>query len=186
MAGVPFRGFRRKGYLNMTNKRELEGKALPFCEEAEELSYEEFLWESGDDLHEDGPEYQSVTEDPAEPAAAELAAPGSQGIARVPDAMVKAPAQTKSAGAPAASPDRITCTLKEHYGVLSHDANGWCKELNLVSWNGGMDKFDIRSWDHLHQKKTRGITLRTEEVENLYRILDGLYGAEHDAAGSMS
>jgi len=91
MAGVPFRGFRRKGYLNMTNKRELEGKALPFCEEAEELSYEEFLWESGDDLHEDGPEYQSVTEDPAEPAAAELAAPGSQGIARVPDAMVKAP-----------------------------------------------------------------------------------------------
>ena len=30
-------------------------------------------------------------------------------------------------------------------GVLSESSNGWKKEVNIVSWNGGDPKYDIRS-----------------------------------------
>ena len=84
-------------------------------------------------------------------------------------------AEPGSAAPPAREPSFVY-RVREHYGVLSREKDGWCKELNLVSWNNGPDKFDIRSWDHLHRRKTKGITLWPEEVENLYRILDRMYG----------
>ena len=38
-----------------------------------------------------------------------------------------------------------------------------------MRWNGGMAKYDIRDWDPYHQKMSRGITLKEEEMR---RILD--------------
>ena len=32
----------------------------------------------------------------------------------------------------------IRFDIKQHLGVLSASNRGWNKELNLVSWNGGM------------------------------------------------
>ncbi|WP_417088380.1 YdbC family protein, partial [Eubacterium maltosivorans] len=46
----------------------------------------------------------------------------------------------------------------EEVGVLSEGANGWQKELNLVSWNDREPKYDIREWDANHEKMRKGVT----------------------------
>ena len=56
-------------------------------------------------------------------------------------------------------------------GVLSENAKGWRKELNLISWNGGAAKYDIRDWAPDHEKMGKGTTLTEEEMENLKEIL---------------
>lgn len=53
----------------------------------------------------------------------------------------------------------ITYDIKEHIGVIKTFNTGWQKELNIVSWNGGNPKYDIREWDMDHTHMTRGITL---------------------------
>lgn len=55
--------------------------------------------------------------------------------------------------------------------MLAAYSNGWTKEVNLISWNGGAEKYDIRDWDANHEKMSRGITLREEEVEKLLELL---------------
>ena len=59
----------------------------------------------------------------------------------------------------------------EEIGVLSENAKGWKKELNLISWNGGEPKYDIRDWDPNHEKMGKGITLSEEEAKQLYIAL---------------
>lgn len=55
--------------------------------------------------------------------------------------------------------------IKEHIEDLS-DANekGWKIELNVVSWNGGEDKYDIRSWNFDHTKMGKGISLTYDQI----------------------
>ena len=60
----------------------------------------------------------------------------------------------------------------EHLGVLSQNAKGWKKELNLVSWNERAPKFDIREWSQDHLQMGKGITYSKEEMENLKLILE--------------
>lgn len=56
-------------------------------------------------------------------------------------------------------------------GVLSENAKGWQKELNLVSWNGREPKYDLREWSPEHDRMGKGITLSEEEFEELKKIL---------------
>ena len=65
--------------------------------------------------------------------------------------------------------------IKETMGVLSESPKGWKKELNLISWNGAEPKFDIRDWSPDHEKMGKGITLTSEEVDELYKILATIY-----------
>ena len=37
----------------------------------------------------------------------------------------------------------IKFEIKEELGVLSENAKGWRKEVNLISWNGAAPKYDI-------------------------------------------
>ena len=46
---------------------------------------------------------------------------------------------------------KITFDIKENFGELSKAANGWTKELNLVSWNNREAKYDIRTCDEEHE-----------------------------------
>ena len=65
--------------------------------------------------------------------------------------------------------DPITFEIAEHLTVISKKDNGWCRELNLVSWNGQQPpKFDIRDWSPDHSKMGKGIALSAEEVEKLF------------------
>lgn len=52
-------------------------------------------------------------------------------------------------------------------GILSESKNGWTKEVNLVSWNGGESKYDIRSWNSDHTRMGKGVTLSAEEFSRL-------------------
>lgn len=68
--------------------------------------------------------------------------------------------------------------LKE-LGVLSESSRGWTKELNLISWNGGSAKYDIRDWAPAHEKMGKGITLKREEALELYKILGRILKEQH-------
>lgn len=56
-------------------------------------------------------------------------------------------------------------------GVLSTSRSGWNREINLVSWNDGLPKIDIRDWAPDHSKMGKGISLTNEEVSILREIL---------------
>lgn len=61
--------------------------------------------------------------------------------------------------------------IKEHIGVLSESAKGWMKELNIVSWNGGAPKYDLRDWSPDHEKMGKGVTMTEAEVQKLKELL---------------
>ena len=52
-------------------------------------------------------------------------------------------------------------------GVVSENAKGWQTKLNMVSWNGGEPKYDIRSWSPAGDRMGKGISLTEEEMEQL-------------------
>lgn len=68
----------------------------------------------------------------------------------------------------------IKYDIVKEIGVLSENARGWRKEVNLVSWNGGAPKYDIRDWAPEHEKMGKGTTLSEDEVVKLKEILEEL------------
>lgn len=65
----------------------------------------------------------------------------------------------------------IKFEIVEHIGVLSENAKGWKKELNVISWNEREPKYDIRDWDEDHEKMGKGVTLSKEEALKLEELL---------------
>lgn len=62
--------------------------------------------------------------------------------------------------------------ITQELGVISESKSGCTRELNLVSWNGGAPKFDIRDWAPGHEKMGKGISLSADEIGNLKKIID--------------
>ena len=77
------------------------------------------------------------------------------------------------------SNDEVHFDLMEHIGVLGRKDNGWTKEVNIVAWNGGKAKVDIRDWDPDHERMSKGITLFEEEAETLVKALAHRYGLRY-------
>jgi len=67
--------------------------------------------------------------------------------------------------------DTFTFEIIEHVGVISVNSTGWKKELNVVVWNGGSEKYDIRDWDMNHEHMSRGVTLHKDEAKKLFEML---------------
>ena len=65
----------------------------------------------------------------------------------------------------------IKYEIIEELGVLSESAKGWTKELNLISWNDGAPKYDVRDWAPEHEKMGKGVTLSEEEAKKLAELL---------------
>ena len=66
----------------------------------------------------------------------------------------------------------VTFEIKEFIGALdTANDNGWRRELNLVSWNGGAPKLDIREWSADHQRMSRGITMTEEQGIRVAQLL---------------
>lgn len=72
----------------------------------------------------------------------------------------------------------VTFEIMEHVGVLESRNDGWTKEVNIVSWNGGQPKIDIRDWDPTHERMTRGITLMEDAAEKLAQALTARYATK--------
>ena len=69
----------------------------------------------------------------------------------------------------------IRFEIVERIDVLERHENGWSRELNVVSWNGGEPKLDIREWSRDHERMTRGITLSEEQGRKLSDALNKRY-----------
>lgn len=67
--------------------------------------------------------------------------------------------------------EELKYEIIESFGILSTTPSGWTKELNLVSWNGGEPKYDIRQWAPDHAKMGKGVSLSREEAEELKQLL---------------
>lgn len=74
--------------------------------------------------------------------------------------------------------ERIMAELKyeitESIGVLSENAKGWTKELNMVSWNEHEAKYDIREWSPDHSRMGKGVTLTPDELATLKDLLNDM------------
>ena len=68
--------------------------------------------------------------------------------------------------------DNITYEIVMQIGVLSQSRTGWTKEVNLISWNDGPPKYDIRDWSPDHSQLGRGVTLSREELLALRDLLN--------------
>ena len=53
----------------------------------------------------------------------------------------------------------VTFEIVEEIGVIATHSTGWKKELNLVSWNGGQAKYDIRDSDPGHRRMSLSTSL---------------------------
>lgn len=67
--------------------------------------------------------------------------------------------------------NEIKYEIIQELGVLSESVKGWTKELNLISWNGGAPKYDVRDWAPEHEKMGKGVTLSEEEAKKLVELL---------------
>lgn len=68
---------------------------------------------------------------------------------------------------------KIEPEILEHHGTIStNERNGWKREVNLVSWGGDPEKYDIRDWAPDHERSGKCGTFTAEELRNLRDILN--------------
>ena len=67
--------------------------------------------------------------------------------------------------------NEISYEITKSIGVIKSYPTGWSKEINMVSWNGGQPKVDIRDWDETHERMSKGITLTKEEFRDMIQVV---------------
>lgn len=69
----------------------------------------------------------------------------------------------------------FTYDLKEKFGIISEKDDGEkTLELNLISYDGKTDKYDLRRWDRSTDKMLKGITLEKSEIIKLKELLNSI------------
>ena len=69
----------------------------------------------------------------------------------------------------------------EEVGTIgSPTASGWSTRLNLISWNGGSPKLDIRSWNEDMTRMGKGVTFSKEDAKDLAVLLNSYLGLSED------
>ena len=76
----------------------------------------------------------------------------------------------------------VSWVIQERLAVLREGKEGWKKELNIVSWNNGPAKFDLREWNEDHTRMTKGVTFTMDEGR---KISDHQEGAELVKCGGI-
>ena len=68
----------------------------------------------------------------------------------------------------------VEFTIHEHIAVLDRYEGRevpWTREINVVSWNGGQPRIDIRDWSSDHHRMSRGITMTEEQAMKMAAAL---------------
>ena len=68
--------------------------------------------------------------------------------------------------------DTVEYEMVERIGVLTQYHTGWAKEINIVEWNKGPAKYDLRDWNPEHTRMSRGVTLYEDEAKKLAEALE--------------
>ncbi len=66
----------------------------------------------------------------------------------------------------------ITFEITKELGVISENAKGWTRELNMVSWNGHEPKYDIRDWSPDHTRMSKGVSMTEDEMKQLVELFN--------------
>ncbi len=67
---------------------------------------------------------------------------------------------------------RVEFKIEQHLGEIGQNRKtNWTKEVNIVKWNNGDSKLDIREWDPKHERMSKGITFTESETARLTAIL---------------
>lgn len=69
---------------------------------------------------------------------------------------------------------QITNEVVKSIGVIAQNKSGWQREVNIIKWNEGKAKLDIRDWGPDHTKVGKGISLTKEEVAILKSLLEDI------------
>ena len=64
--------------------------------------------------------------------------------------------------------------ITERIAVLSTNAKGWERQLNMISWNDHEPKYDIRDWSPDGSKMSKGISMTRDELVILTDVLNEL------------
>ena len=65
----------------------------------------------------------------------------------------------------------IKSEVVKEIGILSTSKSNWNREVDIIRWNDGKPKLDIRDWAPEHERAGKGITLTAEEVAVLKELL---------------
>lgn len=68
--------------------------------------------------------------------------------------------------------NNVSFEIVERLVVLKDRKPAWDLELNLVAWNGGEPKYDIREWNEEHTRCGKGVTLELEELQKLVKYCE--------------
>lgn len=68
----------------------------------------------------------------------------------------------------------FTYEIKQEIGKISEGRSGWAREVNIVSWNGGAPKLDVRDWSPDHSKMGKGISMTYDELRTLKALIEDL------------
>ena len=72
----------------------------------------------------------------------------------------------------------ISCEITRKIAIMAMNEKGFSKEINLISWNGGEPKYDIRNWHPGREKCGKGITLTRDEAIALMDALIQEFGEQ--------
>lgn len=70
--------------------------------------------------------------------------------------------------------------IEEIGQVGSPTASGWSTRLNLISWNGGSPKLDIRSWNEDMSRMGKGVSFSKEDAKDLAILLNSYLGMDEE------
>ena len=66
----------------------------------------------------------------------------------------------------------IKYDIIQKIAFLSQRPRGWERQLNLISWNDGEPKYDLRDWSPDGTRMGKGISMSAEELGVLKGILE--------------
>lgn len=75
--------------------------------------------------------------------------------------------------------DKITYDVVKNIGVIAVNA-AWETQVNMISWNYGAPKFDIRKWNVENDRMSKGISLTESEARELVKVLTEYFEGEDE------
>lgn len=75
--------------------------------------------------------------------------------------------------------DKITYDVVKNIGIIA-DNGAWETQVNMISWNHGAPKFDIRKWNVETDRMSKGISLTESEARELVRVLTKYFEGEDE------
>lgn len=66
----------------------------------------------------------------------------------------------------------ISCEIVEQLLVIEERNAGWNLELNLIKWNDGEPKYDIRPWNEDHSRSGKGLTLTLDNLRAIVKYAE--------------